>query len=300
MHFPSVTFLILLAAALGGLTPIIIKDGLREITPISFTLLRFLIAALVLIPACAGSLKTMLHKPGLKTLLLASLGNVANVILFAFGVRFISPSLAQLLYLLGPVLTYCLSMSLLSETPSLRRTSGVLLGLSGATLAVVSGPDFSLNLNSRGNLGIGLILLAVLSHVSYTVISKKVKLHFSPQEQTLLMSALCILTLLVLLPFEPESLLTSASKLSQRAWLAVIYSGAVATGLYYFLMQAVIRKASPVSAASILYVQIGFTFSWAALLYGERLHWLVFLGAAIAIAGAFMVSAPAPLQAKGK
>jgi len=285
--------LVLAAAFTNGAVPVLIKLGINDIPPLSFTFLRFFLSSLILIPfSFYRGRPTIFQRRGWLRLALVSLGNVGNVTLFAFGVRLISPAIAQVLYLLAPIFVYLASIMFLEEKIGLKRTVGVLLGLAGALLTVIHGPQFSMSLANDSFIGVGLILLGVFSFTSYMVLSKGVRQEFSPQEQTLVMSLVTLVVLTIALPFETGRLLPDISAVTWPAFGALFYVAIVGTVLFYFIIQAIIRRGSPVAAAGILYLQTFFTFIWSALLTGEQLNRLVYGGAILAIFGTYLSAQP--------
>src|SRR3989344_252083 len=107
---------VFLAAILGSAVVPLIKIGLQTIPPFAFTLLRFVIALVFILPIF------LREKPKIKNILEVvpvTLLSTINIILFILAVRFIPANVATLLYITTPIIVSILSYFLLKETLTL-------------------------------------------------------------------------------------------------------------------------------------------------------------------------------------
>ncbi len=126
------SFLAILGAALfGGGIPVFGKIGLLVIPPSTFTFFRFALAFLCLLPFIFPLPK--ISKQILVKVFLVSLLGTVNVTLFAFGVRYTTATIAQLLYAAVPVISLILVNRLYGE----KITGNKLLGISTGFVGVL-------------------------------------------------------------------------------------------------------------------------------------------------------------------
>jgi len=106
------------------------------------------------------------------------LGLVVPQLSFFFGLLYISPVLSSLIPALNPIFVLLLSAVFLSDPVSLRKTIGVIIGMSGAALAVLQYGNGSTSINYFW--GIGGLLLSVISNSSYLIIMRKIAVKYMP------------------------------------------------------------------------------------------------------------------------
>ena len=283
--------LIVVTALVGGAVPAIGKIALRDIPPFGFTFIRFFFAALALIPFYL-QVRNPIRKNLLK-ILGVSLFGVGNVIFFAFGVHRTGAGMTQAIYTVTPLLAAVASYFLVRERFTNRKVSGLLVGFVGAALLVIL-PLVDSRLGSEvtlvGNL---MILIAAVSVMLFTVLSKRLQDRYHPIEITFFFS---VLALVVSLPFSILEMRDVGSGwirgLTLPSLLGIFYIGAVGTALYYLLTQYIIRNATPVIASMVLYVQPFAGLFWAYIFLGERITWLFAIGVALAILGIWLAMNP--------
>jgi len=277
-----VFFLIILAAILGGGAGVFGKIALAEIPPFSFTFLRFLIASIFLIPFSLKYLPTFKRKD-YKIILLSLLAS-ANVVLFAYGIKHTTANISQMIYTAVPIVSALLSFYYLKERFGVSKIIGIAVGFMG-TIIVVLLPLISNN-NGGSTIGGNLtIFIAMLSISLYWVLSKKFHSEYSPLE----INNYFIFTTTVLLFFlsifdlfrEP----TWWQGVSANAYLALIFVAVLSTAIYYLISQIIIKRATPVMASMVLYVQPLATFVWAYYFLSEKLTVLFLVGVLLSLLG---------------
>lgn len=269
--------LILLIALIGGGTGVLSKIALREIPPLSFTFLRFLISSFFMIPLILKEKKKLSRKEIIE-LFIVSLLAVGNVTFFAFGVRFTSATVAQTLYAMVPVVSLVLSYFILNEKITQYKIWGILLGLIG-TLIIILIPAFNNQLSFQNSLkGNLLILLGLTSFSFYSIFSKKLQKRFSP----IYLTTSFIVTTTIIQLFLSISDFSLHPNWWQNVTAATIFStlyvAIFSTVLYYAFYQYAIKHASPVIASLTLYLQPAATFVWAAILLKEKLTFSLVFG----------------------
>lgn len=280
--------LILLAALVGGGVGAFTKISLKEIPPLSFTLLRFISATFVLLPFVIK--KKEFHFKNLKKIVLISLLATANVMLFIFGVGRTTATIAQMLYAGVPLIAGIFSYLLLKEKIYPKKLLGILIGFVGVLIIVllpVLGQRVAFNGDLLGNL---IILVAVCSFALYSVLSKQFQKEYSPLELTIFFVLTTTAIQLLLAPLDLKQNQNWWVSLSAEAIFGVVYAGILGTGIYYLIYQHAIKNTTPIIASMILYLQPIFAFLWASVLLGERITPEFIMGAILAFVGVALVT----------
>ncbi len=282
--------IIILAAVIGGGVPVLGKIALHQIPPLSFTLIRFFLASIFMVPLFLKS-KPKLDKYFLNAFLISILA-VLNVVFFAYGIRLTDATISQMLYTSVPIIAVIFSILVLKERLTKQKITGVLLGFVGALLIVISPIIIKGQSDQMSFLGNIIICLAVFSFSLYTVLSKSVQKHLSPIQLT---SMFVILTTLIMIPLsltEVSSYPNWWQSLSLQSILSTMYVGIAGTFIYYSLYQYAIKHGSPVIASMTLYLQPIATYFWAYFLLGEKLNLYFILGAILVFLGAWVITRP--------
>ena len=281
--------LIILAAVVGAASTPFAKFALREMSPLSFTLLRFVIASLIIIPVLIFQ-KFKIRASEVKILVFVSLLSTANTMLSIFGTQRTTADIVQMMYTAVPLVAALFAYLLLRDRLSARKLLGLVVGLVGMMILILlpviqAHSAFSGDL--KGNL---IILTAILCFSLYVVLSKPLHQKYS----SFLLMAVYVLTTtavqLILLPFTKQYV--DMRTLSHGAWLAILYSSIAGTVGYYVIYQYAIKNTGPVAASTILYLQPAFTAVWAFFLLGEQLTWGLVLGGLISLLGVTVAATP--------
>lgn len=282
-------FLIILAAFVGGAIPVYAKIALTQFPVISFTFVRFFLAALILLPVLLLQKKSINFKSFKKIAPIALLGS-GNVVLFAIGVRYTTASASQMLYTMAPLLVGILSYFLIKDKIGLKKIIGIIVGFLGSLLIillpVITGNN-SLNGGTVGNL---IVFAAVCSFSLYSVFSKNLQKNFSSTEITFWFAATTLLAMTILLPFDLIGHSAWVGNVSGKALFGAIYVGVLGTGIFYLLHQMAIKNSTPVIASTISYLQPAFTIIWAFGLLNEKLSLGFIIGGILAFIGVGLVT----------
>ncbi len=282
-------FLIIFIAFIGGGMSPFIKVSAKEIPPIFFTLLRFILAGAILFPLAIKKLDIRkLKNP--KVLALISIFGTGNVAISVFGIKLTTASISQTLYAVVPLIAGLLSYFILKERLSSKKLFGMLIGFLGVVLIIFlpvwgKGSPFSGNL--LGNL---LVMVAIVSFSFYTVLSKKFQKDYSPLALTSAFILMTILTQAIISPIEFKSNPLWWQHISMMAIIGLLYVGIIGTAFYYLLYQYAIKRATPVVASMVLYLQPIFSFVWAFFLLGEKLTASLIFGVILTFIGVAFVT----------
>jgi drug/metabolite transporter (DMT)-like permease len=283
----EVLLLIILGALLGGGITTFTKIGLRTFTPISFTLLRYIFASLIILPLLIRERKN-LNLDKIKPLIFVSLLMVANVTLFIFGVKYTTAIISQTLYAAVPLTAAIITFFLLKERLGSKKEIGLLIGFLGVMIIILL-PLIGKNVNSGNLLGNLIVFSAVISFSFYSVLSKKLHNYYSPVVITSTFIIMTLIVMLIALPFDKIAIL-SLSQITFYNLLPVIYVGVLGTAVTYLIFQFAIKKATPIVASLTLYLQPVFTIVWASILLGEKLTAGFVAGASLALVGVYIVT----------
>lgn len=274
--------ILLFIALIGGGVPTLGKIALQEIPTYSFTFLRFLLAALCFLPLYLKH-RTPIGKHG-KRIIFVSLFAMGNVLFFALGVQHTSASVVQAIYTLSPIIAALVSYRVLAERFSWRKISGIGLGFLGA-LTIIFLPflqeSIGLEVSLSGNL---LIVIATISVSLFTVYSKTLAKEFQPVEITFFFSLVTMFVMGIFSVYEAVIIPQWWQAVSTDALFGLAYVGIFGTALYYLMMQELIKRASPVIATMVLYIQPFAAMLWASVLLDEQMS-LLFVAAVCVVLG---------------
>ena len=277
---------VFLAAILGSAVVPLIKIGLQTIPPFAFTLLRFVIALVFILPIFLN------QKPNIKNILEVvpvTLLSTINIILFILAVRFIPANIGTLIYVMVPIIVSILSYFVLNEKITWIKILGVLLGFLGSLILFFS--STVIGFSSLDNLvGIVLIFVGAVSYSFYLIFSKSLQKKYSPVYITSVFNLTTVLASLLFLPAELNLLDVNRFDISLVSVASILYVSVVGTSLYYLLGQYAVKYGSPVFSSLILYVQVPFTAIAASLLIGEKVTGNFWVAALFIVIGSLLVS----------
>lgn len=280
--------LLIVMAVVGGSTSPLVKYTLQVFPPVTYVFLRFLIAAMIILPFAWDEMKG-LKRNELFSLMGLSFLATANIFLFTYGIRLTSAIVGQTLYVGVPVMAILATYILHTEPITSRKVGGIALGFIGS-LSIILLPAWAKGAIIGGNIwGNLLIMIAVISFTFYSVLSKKYLKQHSPIVVTaMFMLMTCIVSFLIL-PFEIATTGSWWTRLSWPSTLSILYLGVLGTGLSYYLYQYAIKKVGSIMATLLFYLLPATTFLWAYLLLGEVITVEFILGVILVFSGAWLV-----------
>jgi drug/metabolite transporter (DMT)-like permease len=285
---------LILAAACWGLGTVISKAALDELSPI--TLLTVQLAASIVVLAVvmrARGLPLRSEAPPL----LGRLGILNPGIAYALGLlglMTISASVSVLLWALEPIVILLLAAAFLRE-----RITPTLLVASAAAIAGVALVVYEPASIAGQALGVGLTLAGVACCAVYTVVTRRFIPDASETSQVVLTqqayglgAALVGLVFVILAGADPLP-----SSLSPIGLASAVASGALYFAGAYWLYLGALRRVTASAAAASFYLIPIVGVAAAALLLGERLAPIQWLGAAVVLLSVIAILIRAPLGA---
>jgi len=277
--------LLIVTAAIWGSTFVLVKDALRDVSPLLFNLLRMIIATVVLAAIYHRDLRR------LKRDYLAG-GAIVGLCLAA-GYSFQTAGLARttpaksafitgLIVVIVPLL--CAVPMLRPTTmrrPSLAAFAGALMAFGGILLLTTPARTPWMSLLSSINAGDLLTLLCALGFALHVVALAHISPRLPLGALAVLQLAFCTLIMAIALPaFEHPRI-----DMSPRLVAALFITGVLATAVAFTVQSWAQQRLSATRTALILALEPVFAFLTSYLFYGERLSARASLGALLILCG---------------
>ncbi len=274
-----------------------IKIGLEELSFVNLTIMRFLIACLVLILILFFQKKRIskLHKKDIVPIfLLGFFGVIVYHLGLNYGEQFISPAAASLIIATVPVEIIILSTIFLKEKIGLKKLIGVIIALCGVVVISIWGKAGA-SIHIEYISAVLAVLIAAIMSALYTIAGKKLLTRYSALSLT---TYAMLLGSLGLTPFIRGSLLDQILKMSMTGWFSVIFLGVFSTvvgyGLWYIVLK--IKSASEISIYLYAIPVLSTIISY--FMFKEKITLMFILGGFLVIAGLIIVNIRAKINFK--
>ena len=267
---------------LWGVAFVGIKEGLRELSPSTLTVLRFAIAdvCLLAIMAVWPAARPRFERRDLWRLAVLGVTGVPGYHLaLNWGEQRTSASVASLIVATAPVMVALGSAALLGERATLRRWIGIALAFSGVAVLAVSDPA------GGGRTSVTGILVSMLAPVMwavYVIVGKPLADRTSAVRITttsMLMGSVCLLPLLSGETFRQIGSLSA----SGWGWMLQLGLGSSVAGYFIFVWALGKMDATTVSVFLYAVPVVALISAW--LLLDEQLGASMIFAAAMVIAG---------------
>lgn len=267
-------WLVLLAAVSGGAIWVFAKIVLQYMDPLTFTWWRFLFAILSMTPFILfdkrqKKIPLRIRIQGWSISLLAT----ANVLFFAFGVERTTAMIAQVVYVLLPIIVLCLGILFLRKRYSWGIWRGVFLWLLWWVLIISLPIIYGTNSLRTGTITWNFLVLGwALCFSIYLMLSYRLYKYFSPVWYNMLY---------ICATFGITSCLVIFMKwwfwfvdMPMGPWLMLVYTWVIGTTCYYLLYQWLVKHVSDVYASLIQYMQPIATIVRSVPLLNEKITFL--------------------------
>lgn len=301
----------LLLSGIWGSSFLFIAIGLDEgIPPLTIVSLRTLFATLLLgaVLLMAGGRLPLRLNVWKRMTFLGVTNIVAPFALIAWGQQYIPSGMASILNALVPLFTVLMAtVALADERITPARMAGIGIGFAG--VVVLALPSLELATVDRDAVlavaGMGAVVLA---GVFYAVASVYTRLRLTgkpiieerdgslrsprPGEIALGSSVVSfILVTLLAVAFERPAGGADALPVSELGWFAMLWLGALGTGVAYLLFFRIIERWGATRTTLVTYVIPVVAIALGYVVLGERLRPLELVGAVLIIAGVVLVNA---------
>ncbi len=280
--FRSWLWLVLLAAVLGWAIWVFSKIVLQHMSPSELTFWRFLFAFVSMIPFFLYEKKEVVSQKNFLKAVWISLFWTANVVLFAFWIKYTTAMIGQILYVLVPIILLFLQRIFFKQGFQRAILPGILLWLAWAVLVILLPVIYWEQALLSGTLeGNFLIVWAVISFSFYMLFSQNIYKHFTPLHYNMIYITTTFICLTVYFLFlSPEEI---SYTYPWTVWAMLFYIWVIATTLYYTLYQILIKYSWAVYASLIQYIQPIAVVWRAILLLGEQLSVLFLVWVALSL-----------------
>jgi drug/metabolite transporter (DMT)-like permease len=266
-----------------GSSFILIKRGLLHLGPIQVGALRIVMAATFLLMIGFRSLQTIPRHQWKYIALTALFGTFIPAFLFAVAQTEISSSISSILNSLTPVNTSLLGAFAFGMSVKRSQLIGVVIGLAGSALLIMSGAASHPEHNYWYAL---LILIASICYATNVNLLNKYLPDLSPLAISTGNFTVMLIPALVILIFSGFFSTLGAAEV-REASLYILVLAVVGTGIANILFFKLIQLSTPVFATSVTYLIPVVAFFWG-LLDNEVLTPVQVLGAAIILLGVYL------------
>jgi drug/metabolite transporter (DMT)-like permease len=274
--------LLFVLGAIWGASYLLIKIGIRDLSPWMVAWVRIALAAAVLVPlaARARALRPA-RDTGIAWLALLGAIQVAGpFVLISAAEQHIASGLAGILVAGAPLFTALLAIRLDDEERSHGlRLVGILLGLAG--VAVLLGVDVGGGVD--GLLGALAVLLAALG---YAVGGFMVKRRLATVPPIGVAAWVMITSTALLLPLAALTAPADPPGLGPAAAVAAL--GVVGTGIAFAIFYDLMSTVGPARTFIVTYLAPGFAVVYGAVLLDERVTAATIAGLALILAGSWL------------
>jgi len=267
------------------------KHVLTELSPLTASALRFVIAGLLMVmwSGWRKELHWELIKKNFAGLFaLGAIGVFLYNYFFATGLQYTSAVTGALVIVVNPVFTACFASVFMGETRNWRTFAGVILSLIGVSLVVSKG---DLNVFANFSVGIGEQYLfgAVASWVAYTLLTKKLTNTLSASLVTTVSTAIGAVILLAASVIEEDQWGRVVS-LSNQTMLEILYLAIFATIVAFLVFNWGIQRIGATKASAYINLMPVNALWIAVLLYGETISAYHLIGMSLTIAGVLITT----------
>jgi drug/metabolite transporter (DMT)-like permease len=271
----------LLLASIWGASYLLIKIGLRDLSPEMVAFTRIALAAAILVPFAASRGELVPLRGKLGTLVVLGAIQVAGpFLLISAGEGAISSSLAGILVATAPIFTAILALRLdPNERSEGSRLAGVGIGIVGVVVL------FGLDLTSSGSEVLG-GLAVVLAGLGYAIGGFIVKSRLRGAPPIGIVAVVMGASALILAPAAVATLPSSPPGLGPVA--AMLGLGLVGTGVAFVIFYSLIAGVGPAKAVLVSYVAPGFAVVYGAVFLSEGITAGKLIGLSLILAGSWL------------
>ncbi len=279
---------LLLVALVWGVNFSVIKFALADFHPLSFTVVRFSLAAVFLIIIMLANREplTVERRDRVAIIRLGFLGITLYNILFIYGLRYTTAANSALLISMSPLFGALFSAASGKERLTPLTGAGLALATSGVVL-VVRSHHGELGFSSSEITGDVLTLCASLTWALYTITAKPLLAKYSAIKVTAYAVAAGSI---LLIPVSANEIITQHwSSISFASWSAMAFASFIAAGVAYVLWYEGVKRVGVTRTMVYHYLMPFAAILFAAFALGEQITSLQLVGGAGILAGVYLV-----------
>lgn len=282
---------LVLAMVSWGPAAVITKIGLTEIPPYTYGMLRYLIAVLMLLPFFLYFGHHKISRKDIPRMMMVGFfGSGLNLIMFMSGLSRTSVVSATAIFATVPVVNAFAASLILREKPAASRIFGIITGLIGSFLIALTPTFYGSSTDTGSTLGNIFILGAVMSWVTYIIISKELLQKYSPLTITTYSFVIGVITVLPLSFYEFINNPNWSMQVDSKGVAALLYSAVFASVVPFFLYQWGLKRTSAIEAGLVNYLNPVMGAFFAAIILHEQPTAIFYIGTALIFTGVFLAS----------
>lgn len=288
MDYRQIGLIALAGIALGS-NIVVVRLGIGQIPPMTFTLLRFvttLIAFGITIAAMRIPLPTR-RRVWIDTAITGIMNTGLPVICFTFALQYISSGVLAVMIALYPLLTAILAHQFLEhEKLTTKRIAGLALAFAGSLIIILTGTT---GLGHAGDLRGH--LLALLGVTLSAVGAIYMRRHLTNEDAAVITGGQVAFSVPLLIPFIVLGPAVHLTQVTGQAWFAVVYTGVMGSFIGYMILFMLIKRYGATIGALPGYLMPIAATLLGALVLGEIITLPLILGAVMVLIGVVLVSA---------
>jgi drug/metabolite transporter (DMT)-like permease len=273
----------MLLALLWGSNFLLIKVGIRGLSPVQLTLARLALGAAVLVAFVAARREPLPRTAALwgHLAVAALVANVVPYFLFGWGEQRVASAVAGSLNATTPLFTLAIARATGTERRMGRaRTVGLLVGFAGAVVALAPWRTGAFTHLGAGQLA---CLLASASYgVAYVYMRRFLTGRGFP---ALALAASQLTAATVLLALTAPITARQPVTLTAAITVSVLALGLLGTGAAYVLNYRLIADEGPTAASTVTYLLPVVALTLGVAVLGEAVSWTLFAGTALVLLG---------------
>ena len=244
-----------------------------------FTMLLFFLAGMFV--------KEKIEKRDLRKIVLCGLFGIAiNQLFFFWGLSKTTPINSALMMTTNPIMVLVMAHFLLKEKISIRKTAGIVTGITGACVLILFGKTISIG--SSTIIGDVMVLINSLSFAIFLILVKPLMMKY---HVVTLMKWVFFFGTFMVFPFGfEESIHARWNDLTFELWMGVIYVVVAVTFVAYFLNIIALRNLSSSVVSFYIYLQPLFATIFSLLLDEGKPNILQLAAAILIFIGVYLVS----------
>jgi drug/metabolite transporter (DMT)-like permease len=261
-----------------------IKIGLRELSFINLTIMRFFIVCCTFILILIFQKKrfSKLQKRDIFPIfIIGFLGVMIYHIGLNYGEQYVSPGAASLIIATIPIQIVVLAFIFLKEKIGFIKIIGVIISLTGVLIISIWGKKET-SLEVEYIYGIIAIIIAAIMGAIYTIAGKKYLDRYSGLSLTVYA---ILLGSIGLIPFINTSLFEQVSKMSFNGWFAILFLGIFSTVIGYVIWYVALRLKTASEISIYLYVIPVLSTIFSYFIFKEEITFMFILGGILVITG---------------
>jgi len=266
-----------------------IKIGLKELSFINLTIMRFFIVSIVflfILLIGKNKISKLQKKDIIPIFLLGVFGVIAYHLALNFGEQFISASAASLIISTIPIQIVILSIIFLKEKITIIKIMGIIFSFFGVIIISIWGKESS-TIEINYMYGAIAVLFAATMGAIYTIFGKKFLDRYSGFSLTIYAM---LFGSFGLTPFISKSLFDEVINMSIDGWVAIIILGLFSTVIGYSLWYIALKKKSAVDLSIYLYAIPVLSTIISYKMFQDQITYLFIFGGFLVIFGLIIVN----------